>query len=137
MSAHAITLRLPPPLYSHFRSRAERSHRSLEAEILNAVASVAADKEDLPEDLAGAITDLQVLSDDELRLAARNRLSEESRVKLEALNFKQQSEGLTASEKETQAQLVDAYDQAVLLRAEALRLLKERGHDVSELLTSR
>ncbi|MCP3957510.1 MAG: hypothetical protein GY719_06625 [bacterium] len=101
------------------------------------MASVAADKEDLPEDLAGAITDLQVLSDDELRLAARNRLSEESRVKLEALNFKQQSEGLTASEKETQAQLVDAYDQAVLLRAEALRLLKERGHDVSELLTSR
>jgi SOS response regulatory protein OraA/RecX len=34
-------------------------------------------------------------------------------------------------------QLIDQYDQAVLLRAEALRLLKERGHEVSELLTAR
>jgi len=33
--------------------------------------------------------------------------------------------------------LVHQYDQAMLLRAEALRLLKERGHEVSKLLTVR
>ena len=53
------------------------------------------------------------------------------------LYFKQQREGLTLAEKERLEQLVHQYDQAVLLRAEAAQLLKARGHDVSELLTTR
>jgi hypothetical protein len=89
------------------------------------------------DDVVKAIADLDLLSDDELWLAARNRLSEAARSQLEALNFKQQRTGLTASERETLARLVDQYDWAVLLRAEAARLLKERGHEVSKLLTSR
>jgi len=136
MSAHAVTLRIPTPLYDHFQNRAERAHRSLEAELLDAVATVAAD-EKLSDDVAKAIADLDLLSDDELWLAARNRLSEAARSQLEALNSKQQRTELTASERETLARLVDQYDRAVLLRAEAARLLKERGHEVSKLLTSR
>src|SRR6185295_15608601 len=136
MSAHAVTLRIPTPLYDHFQNRAERAHRSLEAELLDAVATVAAD-EKLSDDVAKAIADLALLSDDELWLAARNHLSDAARSQLEALNFKQQRTGLTASERETLAQLVGQYDRALLLRAEAARLLKERGHEVSELLTAR
>lgn len=137
MSAHAVTLRLPAPLYDLFQSRAERAHRSLEAELLDAVATVAADEEELSQDLAKALEDLALLNDEELWRAARNRLSEDSRSQLEALNFKQQREKLTAAEKETLERLIDQYDQSVLLRAEAARLLKERGHDVSKLLTAR
>ena len=136
MSAHAVTLRIPTPLYDHFQNRAERAHRSLEAELLDAVATAAAD-EKLSDDVAKAIADLALLSDDELWLAARNRLSDAARSQLEALNLKQQRTGLTASEREALAQLVGQYDRALLLRAEAARLLKERGHEVSELLTSR
>lgn len=88
-------------------------------------------------DLAKAIADLDLLNDDELWRAARNRLSDEARAQLEALNFKQQREGLTPAEQETLEHLVHQYDQAVLLRAEAARLLKARGHDVSTLLTAR
>jgi hypothetical protein len=80
--------------------------------------------------------DLSLLNDEELWRAARNRLSEDSRSQLEALNFKQQREKLTAAEKETLERLIDEYDQAVLLRAEAMLLLKQRGHDVSKLLTA-
>lgn len=84
-----------------------------------------------------AIEDLKLLNDQELWQAARNRLSEDARSQLEALNAKQQRGKLTTAEKETLEQLVDQYDQAVLLRAEAARLLKERGHEVSTLLTAR
>jgi len=38
MPAHAITLHLPETLYERFRQRAEWTHRSLETELLDAVA---------------------------------------------------------------------------------------------------
>ncbi len=134
MAAPAVTLRLPMPLYDHFQSRAERSHRSLEAELLDAVAAAA--EEELSSELSAAIADLELLNDEELWRAARNQLSQDVRSQLEALNYKQQRDELTPAEKETLDQLVHQYDRAVLLRAEAARLLKERGHDVSELLTA-
>lgn len=137
MAARAVTLRLPPPLYEHFQVRAERAHRSLEAELLEAVATVAADEEELPNAVAKAISDLELLSDEELWRAARTRLAEDARSQLEALNYKQQRKNLTPAEKERLEELVQQYDQAVLLRAEAARLLKERGHDVAKLLTAR
>jgi hypothetical protein len=136
MAAHAVTLRLPAPLYDHFQNRAERAHRSLEAELLDAVATAATDEEELSQDLAKALGDLELLNDRELWRVARNSLSDDSRSQLEALNSKQQREKLTPADKETLERLVDQYDQAVLLRAEAARLLKKRGHDVSGLLTA-
>lgn len=136
MAVHDVTLRLPAPLYDHFQSRAERAHRSLEAELLDAVATVAADEEELSLDVANAIADLELLNDEELWRAARNRLPDETRSQLEALNLKQQREGLTPSEQESLEQLVHQYDRAVLLRAEAARLLKLRGHDASKLLAA-
>ncbi len=105
--------------------------------ILDAMATVAGDDEALSPDLAESIAELELLTDDELWRAARNRLSGETRSKLETLNFKQQKEGLVSAERELLEQLVDQYDQAVLLRAEAARLLQERGLDVSRLLTER
>jgi hypothetical protein len=130
-------LRLPTPLFQHFQTKAERAHRSLEAEILDAVATVAADEEELSPDLNNATRDLELLNDEELWRAAQNRFSDDARLQLEALNFKQQKGKLTQAEEETQAQLVQQYDQSMLLRAEAASLLKERGHDVSTLLTVR
>ncbi len=130
MAAHAVTLRLSPPLFDLFQSRAERAHRSLEAELLEGVATVVADEEGLSHDAAQAIRDLELLSDEELWRAARNRLSDETRSQLEALNSKQQREELSPNEREALEQLVHQYDQAVLLRAEAARILKERGHEV-------
>jgi hypothetical protein len=137
MAAHAVTLRLPPTLFDHFQSRAERAHRSLEAELLDAVATVAADEEELSQDLTRAIRDLELLNDEELWRAARTSLSDDARSRLEALNFKQQREELAPAEQEMLEHLVHQYDQAVLLRAEAARLLKDRGHEVSKLYRGR
>ncbi len=134
MSAHAVTLQLPHSLYTHFKSRAKRTKRSMESELLEAVATVAEDEEKLPQDLTEAVAGLEVLDDAALWNAARTRLSEESRERLEALSSKQQSEGLTRTERESLQGLLHQCDRTMLVRAHAVRLLKERGHEVSALL---
>lgn len=136
MAAHAVTLRLPSQLFDHFRDRADRAHRSLEAEILAAVSTVATEEKDLPGDVVRSLTELGLLSDQELWRVARNQPADDSRQQLEALNVKQQRQGLTTVEKQQLDQLVEELDRVVLLRAEAARLLKERGHDISTLLSA-
>jgi len=42
VAVHTVTLRLSASLHDDFQSRAERAHRSLEAELLAALATVAA-----------------------------------------------------------------------------------------------
>ena len=121
---------------AHDQRRAERAQRSLEAELLEAVASIAAEEEESSREVAEAVAALELLNDAELWRAARNSLGEADRTRLEALNLKQQSENLTPAEQENLERLLLQYDRAVLLRAEAARLLKERGHDVSGLLTA-
>jgi hypothetical protein len=41
MSSQTVTLRLPKPMYELFKSRAERTRRSLEMELLEVVATAA------------------------------------------------------------------------------------------------
>jgi hypothetical protein len=51
MPAHAVTLHLPETLYRRFQQRAKGSHRSLETEILDAVASAASVEGELAHEL--------------------------------------------------------------------------------------
>ena len=133
MTAHAVTLHLTPPLYDHFRDRAEQRRRSLEAEILEVVKSAVPD-ETLPEDLERELAGLEALNDDALWRVADSRLSQEESVRLEALTSKQKTEGLSDAEREAQSWLLDQYQRRMLLRATAANLLKNRGHDISVLL---
>ncbi len=80
-----------------------------------------------------AVADLEVLDDEALWRAARSQLPAGETETLEALNFKQQSEGLTETERQQQEQLLTACDRVMLVRAHAAKLLKERGRDISEL----
>ncbi len=59
----------------------------------------------------------------------------EASQELETLHFKQRNEGLSPVEDATRAKLIQEYERSMLLRAQAAKLLKERGHDVSRLLT--
>jgi uncharacterized protein YnzC (UPF0291/DUF896 family) len=77
-----------------------------------------------------------VLDDAELWRAARSRLAAEDAERFEELNAKRQREGLTSDEDRESAALVRRYERAMLVRAQAAALLKERGHDVSSLLTA-
>ncbi len=137
MPTQAITLRLPLPVYEFFKNRAERTHRSVEGELLEVATTEATEKDRLSLDLAQAVAGLAVLDDEDLWRAARSRLPIEQKDQIEALNYKQQSEGLTQAERQRQEQLLSACDRVMLVRAHAAKLLKVRGHDISELLGAR
>ncbi len=77
MTIQPITLNLPGHLYNRLKRRAEQAHRTVEAELLEVVASAVPVADELP--------------------------------------------------------LVRQYERVMLVRAHAAALLKQRGHDVSEL----
>lgn len=137
MSVHAVTLHLPETLYKRFRQRAEWSHRSLETELLDAVASAAPVADELPSELSEAIEALELLEDQELWHLARQTMSLEAGQELEALHGKQRDQGLTPTEDDRRAALIREYERAMLIRAQAASLLKSRGHDISSLLATR
>lgn len=131
MTAHAITLHLPETLYEYFRKRVEWTRRSLEDEVLDAVASGASLEEELSPELIGEVESLEALGDEQLWRLARQTMPREATSKLEALHFKQRDEGLNGTEDATRRKLIREYERTILIRAQAAKLLKERGHDIS------
>ena len=92
--------------------------------------------DELPPDLAEAISPLALLDDEALWRAARSHLPAEASSQMEKLHLKRQREGLSEAEQQTLAGLVRQYERAMLVRAQAAALLKQRGYDVSELIAA-
>lgn len=135
MTAHAVTLHVPSLLYEQLKRRAERTQRTVEAELLDIVVTAVPVSDDLPTDLAEAIAPLEVLNDEALWRAARCSLPADTATQMEDLHLKCQREELTDAEIKTLDGLVRQYERTMLVRAQAAALLKERGHDVSKRLT--
>jgi hypothetical protein len=133
MSVEPITLNLPGHLYDRLKRRAEQSHRTVEAELMEVVAWAVPVAEDLPDDLNETMTSLALLDDETLWRAARSHLPPETADQLERLHLKQQRDGLSGAEVQELARLMRQYERSMLVRAQAAALLNQRGHDVSEL----
>ena len=133
MAARAVTVNLPGPLYERLARRATRTHRTIEAELVDAVATLPDEPDELPADMAEAIAALHLLGDEELWRAARQRLAPEKSSEIEELHHKRQRDGLSASELEALATLMNEYTRIMLVRSRSAALLKQRGHSVSEL----
>ncbi|KYF81576.1 hypothetical protein BE11_28765 [Sorangium cellulosum] len=132
MAVQAVTVNLPEPLYERLARRAQKTQRTVEAELVDAVATSLPDEPDeLPVDMAEAIAALHLLDDEDLWRAARQSLAPEKAADLEELHIKRQSEGLSASDIETLATLMKEYTRIMLVRSRSAALLKQRGHDVS------
>ncbi len=136
MAVHSLTLSLPGSLYERLIRRAERTHRPVEVELLEVVATGMSLDEDLPAELAQAVSALHLLDDAALWRAAQSPLPKEVASKIEGLHLKRQFEGLTANEMQVLSTLMRRYEQTVLVRAQAALLLKQRGHDVSQLVAA-
>lgn len=134
MAVQPVIVHLPIPLYERLKHRAEQTHRTVEAELLEVVATAVPIADDLPADLAETIAALTLLDDEALWRAARSHLSAETVTQMENLHLKRQRERLTEVEAEVLTSLVRQYDRAMLIRAQAAALLKQRGYDVSELI---
>jgi plasmid stability protein len=128
-----LTLNIPDNLYQRLKERAEAAHRAIEEEVLTLVTTAIVDDE-IPSDIREAVVALSRLNDEELCQAARSHLSKRDSKEIETLQFKRQREGLTETEKSRLSQLLHQYDKVFLVRAHALGLLHERGHDIALLL---
>jgi hypothetical protein len=102
--------------------------------VLDLLASAVEGADELPPYLAEPLAALPLLSDEALWRAARSRLSPEAAEELENLHFKRQREGRSRAEAQRARFLLRQYDRAMLIRAHAAALLKQRGHDVDVLL---
>jgi plasmid stability protein len=136
VTTQSVTIRLPDPIYQQLKRQAARTRRSIEDELLEVVAAAVPVADELSEELAEAISPLAALDDEALWRAARDRLPPDAAERLESLGQKRQREGLTEAEKQEAATLIQQYERAMLVRAHAAALLKQRGHDVSSLLTA-
>jgi plasmid stability protein len=136
MTIQRVTLELPELLYQRLKDRAVQAHRTVEDEMLDVLATSVPIADELPADLDQAISPLVLLDDQALWRAARGTLPSDVAQRLEELHLKRQREGLTADEAQTVATLVRQYERAMLVRAQAAALLKQRGHDISSLLTT-
>ncbi|HRV94135.1 MAG TPA: hypothetical protein P5526_18390 [Anaerolineae bacterium] len=88
----------------------------------------------LPPEVKTALADLDQASNEVLWDIAQTAVAQIDFEKLESLLDKQKTTGLTATEQAQAQELLSRYDQAVLMRAKAIALLKQRGRDVSPLL---
>ena len=136
MTVQTVTLNMPSTLYDRIKRRAEQAHRSVEAELLEAVAMAVPAADELPPDLAETISSLALLDDETLQHAASSHFPTEKASELEALHLKRQDEGLTEDEAQRAAELTRQYERAMLIRAQAAALLMQRGYDVSALITA-
>jgi len=105
-----MTLHLSGPLYDRLKQRAERSQRTVEAELLEAAAVGVQTEEGQPYDSARVEASLRLLDDAALWRAARSRLPAEAATQIEDLYLKRQFEGLTPIEAQDLARLMQRYE---------------------------
>jgi plasmid stability protein len=134
MATQLVTLELPELLYQRLKVRAEQTQRTVEDELLEVVATAVPVADELPADLTEALSPLAFLDDAALWRAACTHLPGDAAEQLANLNIKRQREGLTEAEAQQAAALIRQYEHAMVIRAQAAALLKQRGHDVSSLL---
>ena len=130
MAPRTVTLQLPGPLYEQIEHRAAEAHRSIELELLDVVATAVPFSDELPPELADAVSSLSRLDDDDLLQAAGSRMPEPLADRLAELNWKRQATGLDELEEEESTRLLHLYERTLLIRASAAKLLKDRGRDL-------
>ena len=129
-----VTVTLPEATLSRFRHRAQLARRSVEDEVRLALEATLVEPDRPLDDLAPALDALDRLDTDQLWALVCSRAAGDEATVLAALNDKRQAQGLTAAEAALARELSGRYDRAVLLRAKALALLRQRGEDVSPLV---
>jgi plasmid stability protein/uncharacterized protein YnzC (UPF0291/DUF896 family) len=132
MVTQSINVDLPGELYEQLKQRSAQAGRTIEAELVQVVSSVVPVAGKITPDLTERLTQMRTLDNAALWQAAHSRLSKPALARLQSLNNKRQREGLTEAEARKVNELAHEYERVVLLRSQAIGLLKERGEDISE-----
>jgi len=133
MSSRTVIVELPGEIYDRLKQHADQARRPLEAEILEVILTAVQHQDELPGELGATLEQLKQLDSRTLVQLARSHLSADELGHLEALNFKQQREGLDSTDRQERDALLFQYERHLLVRAESVALLKERGFDIATL----
>jgi hypothetical protein len=132
MTVVPVTVNLSELSYRRVQRAAERTQRTVEQLLGDAVAALIPEINDAPTNLKTALAQMASLNDAALWQMARTTLSAEQQRRLEALHDKQQRTHLSPVEREEEQTLVRLYRETQFVRAQAIVLLQQRGYDVSD-----
>ena len=132
MAVHPVTIHLSEQVYRQIKRAADTVRRPIDEVAAEAVAA-AAPVMDMPASgLRAELAQMAYLNDAALWQAARSTLSSDQRQQLQTLHDKQQRIGLTTKEQAREQALAKLYRETLLVRAQAVALLQQRGYDVSD-----
>jgi hypothetical protein len=126
MSQSTVELHIPPEIYARAEQLALESNRSVEAVLVDGLAllfGVLPDRHIAP-------NDLKDYPDEQLWAIVYQRLVWFQDTRLRELIALGKQGKITTDEKEEMEHLIDLVDHQMVLRSEALLLLKQRGYDV-------
>ncbi len=131
MTDQSVLLQMPGELYERIRQIAAESNRPVENVLLDSIillfGELPPDDQLTPQSLGG-------FSDEQLWALAHRPLAWPLDARLQELTALGKSGALSAEQQAELERLVSALDRYVLLRSQALLLLKQRGHDVEQRL---
>jgi hypothetical protein len=128
-----LQIELPTETFVQLEQVARQQQRSVDELVREMILHELPSLPLLPEDLEAELEAFEHLSDDVLWLLAQSTLAVPQQEELANLNEIGQQRDLTVAEQQHQQSLLNAYERAVIRRAQAAALLKVRGHSVSRL----
>ena len=126
----SIELQIPAEIIERARQIARDSNRSVESVLLEGLSLLFGG----PTDTHISLDDLKGYSDEQLWAVVHNRLAWPQDARLRELMALGKQGQITAEEAEELERLIGLVDHQMLLRSEALLLLKRRGHNVEQRL---
>ena len=131
MADRTVTLTLPDALYERLKETAAAASLSMEEVLTQSIVrSLPTLEDDLPADIRSELTTLTLMDDEALWAIAGQAMNEPHQHQLETLAEAQQCRSLTTPEQQTLARLMSTAHATMLRKAEAYRLLAQRGHIV-------
>ncbi|MBP8002358.1 MAG: hypothetical protein KA314_14435 [Chloroflexi bacterium] len=130
MMQSPVTVHLPNTTLDHLRRTAKQQRKTVEDVVRDLVVREVTPLPSLPDEVEDELAAFHHLSDDVLMLLAQSTLSPEQQNEIAHLNQEAQQRILTSSEQKRQDCLVTLYERVLVRRAEASKILKERGYDI-------
>ncbi len=131
MLAETITVTLPVPVVRKLQKAAELTYRSVDDVLASTIDAALIAPAGLPVVLAEELAAMHLLSDDALWASVQPSMSAAEQTRLRQLNHVGGLQSLSVTETTEKLSLLNAYHRSVLRRAQALAILKQRGHTIN------
>lgn len=132
--AQTLTLTLPDSIVWKLQRASALTYRSMDDIVAGAVDTTLTVNGGLPDGLEAELAVMHLFSDDALWAATHPSISSFEQERLAQLNEMAHERSLLQAEEAEQQALLYVYNRSLLRRAQALALLKQRGHDISPAL---